>query len=262
MSVKLMAEIFESEVLGPTERLVLLALADHAGEEGTCYPSISRLCQRTGLKERAVQSNIQKLKNAGYISIEMNAGKRGSNLYTIRSTPAADAPLDPRSRCTPQEMHPAADAPHPRSKCTPTPAADAPEPSVTISEPSGNSAAREIRSILCQWASGPAVDSFIAYRRKQKGKALSVTAAHRQAKQLETIFQRGGDTDDALGMAEERGWQSVQADWYFNAKGKSHGNRNHDAIGAPDGPGNRPDPVLANIARLAGIGETPGDDLP
>lgn len=139
MSVRLMSEIFESTTLGPTERLVMLSLADHAGDDGRCYPSISRLCQRTGLSERAVQTNIRKLVEQGFIHIVQGGGKGGSNLYFLSSTPAADAP--------PQEMHPAGNAP--RSRCTPaadapappqqmrvTPAADAPKPSRTIIEPS------------------------------------------------------------------------------------------------------------------------------
>ncbi|ABF63527.1 hypothetical protein TM1040_0794 [Ruegeria sp. TM1040] len=127
-----MSAVFESETLGATERLIMLALADHADDEGRCYPSITRLCQRTGLGERAVQTNIRKLQAQGYVEIIPGAGRNGSNLYFVRPTPtpppAPDAP--------PHEMHPAPDAPPPRTKCTPTPAPDAPKPSVTIIEPS------------------------------------------------------------------------------------------------------------------------------
>ena len=49
MSIRIMAAVFESKTLGPTERLVMLALADHADDDGKCYPSVLRLCERTGL---------------------------------------------------------------------------------------------------------------------------------------------------------------------------------------------------------------------
>jgi hypothetical protein len=76
----------------------------------------------------------------------------------------------------------------------------------------------EISRILALWASPEAVASFIAYRKRSKAKALTLTAAKRLAANLQEIFNAGGDTDDALGLAEERGWQSIKPDWYFNDK--------------------------------------------
>lgn len=76
----------------------------------------------------------------------------------------------------------------------------------------------EISRILALWASPEAVASFIAYRKRSKAKALTLTAAKRLAANLKEIFNAGGDTDDALGLAEERGWQSIKPDWYFNDK--------------------------------------------
>ena len=123
MSIRLMSEIFESDTLGPTERLIMLAIADHADDTGRCYPSISRLAQRTGLSERAVRGNVRALENQGYLTIHIGAGQGGSNVYFARSTPAADTP-------------PAADAPGrkcttPRQEVPSTPAADAPKPPIT-----------------------------------------------------------------------------------------------------------------------------------
>jgi hypothetical protein len=127
MSIRVMSQVWESTTLDPFERLVLLSLADHADDEGHCYPSIARLCRRTGMKERGVQNVIRRLEEKGCLTIAPNKGKRGTNLYTV--TPAPDAP--------PHSMHPAPDAPHPRTRCTPTPAPGAPEPSFNHQEPSG-----------------------------------------------------------------------------------------------------------------------------
>jgi hypothetical protein len=79
----------------------------------------------------------------------------------------------------------------------------------------------EIQAIIGAWAGPEAVRSFMAYRAKSKGKALTLTAAKRLAANLKAIFDRGGDANDALGMAEERGWLTVETDWYFNSKGKT-----------------------------------------
>jgi hypothetical protein len=138
MSIRLMSAVFDNSELGPTSKLIMLALADHADDEGHCYPSIKRLCERTSLSERAVQGNIRDLQARGYLSVSMNAGRRGANIYIVRATPAVDAPrtiITPAGNAPPQEMHPAGDAPPPPQEMHPSPAGDAPEPSRTTIEP-------------------------------------------------------------------------------------------------------------------------------
>lgn len=133
-----MSAVFESQSLGPTERLIMLALADHADDDGRCYPSIERLCQRTGLSERAVQSNIRKLTKGGYVRVNRGGGKGNANLYFISANPAGNAPYEAQNPArsapyqTPQEMHPAGDAPQTPQQVRPNPAGDAPEPSGTV----------------------------------------------------------------------------------------------------------------------------------
>ncbi|MBD9528998.1 helix-turn-helix domain-containing protein [Paracoccus sp. PAR01] len=144
MSVKIMSAIFESDTLGPTERLIMLSLADHADDNGRCYPSIERLCRRTGLKERAVQSNIKKLVQHGYLTLFPGGGRGNANLYIVHPNPAADAGIYGGK---PRTINPVSDdeTPHLTTETphltTLNPAADAPEPSRTIKEPSA--AARE-----------------------------------------------------------------------------------------------------------------------
>jgi hypothetical protein len=78
--------------------------------------------------------------------------------------------------------------------------------------------ASEIFDCLASWASEAAVKSFIEYRKKSKSKGLTLTAAKRLAATLQEIFNAGENPDDALGLAEERGWQTVKADWYFQSQ--------------------------------------------
>lgn len=128
MSVRVMSAVFESKTLGPTERLIMLALADHSDDAGRCYPSNARLCERTGLSERAVRTNIRALEAAGYLTVIVGVGQGGANVYHVHPEGG-------------QQMPPAANAPG--SKCRtggqqvpPDGAADAPKPSITIIEPS------------------------------------------------------------------------------------------------------------------------------
>ncbi len=239
-----MSAVFDSKTLGPTERLVMLALADHADDEGKCYPSISRLQDRTGLSERAVQKTVTALRESGHLSVKVGGGRGNANLYTVNANPAPQ---------TPYLVHPAPETPFETSV---NPAPRAPEPSVTIKEPK-ESSARDVSAALERWASTDAVASFIAYRRKHKSRGLSLTGAKRLANSLAQIFQAGGDCDDALGLAEERGWASVEADWYFREKAKSNGTGTHRTNTAQST--QRPDPALEQIARLAGIGPASRD---
>lgn len=148
MSIALMTVVWERPDLDPYERLVMLALADHAGDDGTCYPSIARLCARTGMKERGVQTVLKRLAARGLVKVVPNAGRHGANVYVIPSTPAPDAPPAhdaPRTGCTPHHTHPASHVVNPRTPCGGTPAPDAPEPSFNHQEPSLGPRARSAR---------------------------------------------------------------------------------------------------------------------
>lgn len=131
-----MSAIFESKTLGPTERLIMLALADHADDAGRCYPSMQRLQERTGLSERAVQTNVRALTEKGYLRVLVGGGKGNANVYFVSANPAAE---------TPYQMHPAADAPQTPQQVRSNPAAGAPEPSGTTIEPSVEAAPRRRR---------------------------------------------------------------------------------------------------------------------
>lgn len=220
MSIQLINAVFESLSLGPTDRLVMLALADHAGDNGTCYPSIARLCQRTGLGERAVQSAIRRLKDCGHLSARMGGGRGNATLYTLHINPAAETPFE-----KPRFRNPVSDDINPAYRAL-NPAPNAPEPLRTIKEPSEDKSA--IAAVLEVWVSQEAAASFLAYRRKHKARALTLTGAKRLATHLREIFNAGFDPSDALAMAEERGWASVEPDWYFREKAKQNGSGQSD----------------------------------
>ena len=135
MSIRIMSSVFDSKTLKPTERLVMLALADHADDSGRCYPSNSRLQERTGLSERAIRQNVQTLRESGHLTVIFGAGQAGANVYILRADGAVDAPgskCPPGRKCTP-----------PRQQVPPDGAADAPKPSGTITEPPVDRARRQ-----------------------------------------------------------------------------------------------------------------------
>lgn len=131
MSYNLVRAVWERKDLDASERLVLLSLADHADEDGFCYPSVKRLCERTSLAERTVQGTIKKLVGRGLVSVRYGQGRNGTNAFVVNATPAEDAP--------PQDLHPAANAPRkicarPPQMLRHPPAADAPKPSLNQHE--------------------------------------------------------------------------------------------------------------------------------
>ena len=82
--------------------------------------------------------------------------------------------------------------------------------------------------ILSHHADADAVDSFIAYRKKHKRAALTERGALMIAKTLSAINAAGGDATEALDLAQEHGWQTIKADWYWKAK---HGNEHRTSTG-------------------------------
>ena len=95
MSVRLMSLVFENQVLSPTEKLVMLALADHANDEGkSIYPSQSRLSRKTGLARGTVNRHIASLMERGYIR-KSKVRKDLSNVLELEITSKLTEDLSP-----------------------------------------------------------------------------------------------------------------------------------------------------------------------
>lgn len=83
MAIATIAWAFEQRLANPTAKLVLLALADHADGNGLCWPSISRLEQRTSLSRSSVIRALAELEQLRLIE----RTRRGptSNSYLLPS---------------------------------------------------------------------------------------------------------------------------------------------------------------------------------
>lgn len=84
MSIKLMSKAWELD-LSQGEKLVLLALCDHANDDGVCYPSQSFLASKCSMSHRSVINQIKQLERYGILTSERRhkTGSRKSNAYTI-----------------------------------------------------------------------------------------------------------------------------------------------------------------------------------
>ena len=65
-----------------TQKLVLLSLADRAGEKDDCYPSIKRLVHDTGLNRKTIMKAIQDMTALGLLDSKRTAFGR-SNTYRL-----------------------------------------------------------------------------------------------------------------------------------------------------------------------------------
>jgi Helix-turn-helix domain len=176
--------------LPDSQKIVLLALADSANDEGHCWPSMRSLCAKTSKSERTVQGVIKDLCEAEHLTRREVPGK-GCN-YTVH----------PRKDCTPAEIAPtpAEIAGHPRSGC-----------GQTVIEPSKNrkSNARERACTKPDDVSAPVWRDVLALRDKLKA-PLTPTALDGIRREADLA---GWPLEAALSEMAARGWRGFKADW-------------------------------------------------
>jgi len=116
MSIKLMTLVWESEIGPATKRLVLLALADSANDEGVCWPSIPTIARKAGASRRRTEEVLAELAAAGIVAKQQRFND--SNVYTLH----LDRLETPREICAPREevgIPPAKSAGTPREEVGP-----------------------------------------------------------------------------------------------------------------------------------------------
>jgi hypothetical protein len=98
MSLKMMARVWELP-LPPTQKFVLMAIADEANDEGYCFPSLGRLAFKCSINERSVRRMIGVSTAEGYVAVKQRFNKRGgrtSNGYQLTlDTPRTNCPGGP-----------------------------------------------------------------------------------------------------------------------------------------------------------------------
>lgn len=67
----------------PHVKFVLLRLADRAGKEGTCFPSIGSIAIETCLSESTVRRAVQELEKGGWLTVIRGNGRGKSSHYQL-----------------------------------------------------------------------------------------------------------------------------------------------------------------------------------
>ena len=84
MSIKVMAQVWESN-LPSEQKYVLLKMADHADDEGyRVFPSVKLVAHLTGVSERTVQRRLRELTEMGVLEVMREASHHHPTEYRIR----------------------------------------------------------------------------------------------------------------------------------------------------------------------------------
>jgi len=83
MSIKCMNAVWSKSSASGTDLLLLLALADHASDDGVCWPATETLAQKTRTSKRQVQRLLQRLEESGELIVARMAGRGNTNMYYL-----------------------------------------------------------------------------------------------------------------------------------------------------------------------------------
>lgn len=205
-----MAAVWETDIPAG-EKLVLLALADCANDEGRCWPGVASLCRKTGKAERSLQGALKALESGGHITRDQIPGK--GCRYVIHPTPSLFAPAKsaPRNKCAPQDN---ANTP---AKSAGTPAKSAGKPSKKHQEPSNSTKARAVFQLpndipKQEWA------DFEEMRQRIR-KPMTDGARRLAIKRLRKFQEQGHDPADVLNHCILNAYQGIFAPTKDRANG-------------------------------------------
>ena len=84
VGVNATAQAWHEDVQSSAQRLLLLAIARYADENGRAYPSVATLSADTRLNPKTIYKSLSELKSLGLLYIEKRSN--GGNAYTLTST--------------------------------------------------------------------------------------------------------------------------------------------------------------------------------
>lgn len=104
LSFKYLDAAWLTDCPSPASKLVLVSLADHANDNGGCFPSVARIAKRCKLSRRGVQGQLRVLEKAGLISTKPKTGTSNSYHLHLRTVcaPPANAVRTPSARPAPK----------------------------------------------------------------------------------------------------------------------------------------------------------------
>lgn len=80
----------------PSVRFVLMFLANRAGPEGDCYPSVNYIRKHTGLADSTIREAYKQLEDAGLMEVTLQIrenGGKSTNLFKMNLPPPPPPPI-------------------------------------------------------------------------------------------------------------------------------------------------------------------------
>lgn len=107
MSIEAMSVVLHHSKAHGTTKLVALGIANHQGDGGA-YPSRATLAKYANCSDRQVSRAIQELLELGEITVNVQGGTNGTNVYTVTvSCPElCDGTINHRKRTEATPRHP------------------------------------------------------------------------------------------------------------------------------------------------------------
>jgi len=214
----------------PTSKAVLIALADQANDQGSCWPSIAGIAERTCFGRTAVIAALQWLEDRALISAEKQHGR--NNRYQIdlsalaqpvretdqsaKRTSPADGLTSPRDG-----LPPVREADQPVRQADPNHQEPSLEPSITEEPPAEADAPKSpvvrqmtVEQLVAEGLREETAIEFLAHRKTKKAR-LTPLAWKGIVKQAGIA---GFTVEAACVKAIERNWQSFDASFVADDK--------------------------------------------
>lgn len=220
MSTRIMALVWPLQ-MPPTQKAVLISLADNANDQGDCWPSITTIGERTCLGRTAVINAIKSLETAGLLVADRSNGRHtkylinvaqldlfGRSNQSVRRTGTADGLVREAHQSAGQTG--TADGRNQSARRTaPVREADTnrQEPSRTKSLKTKPSPAASALPDPPSWLDRGAWDGFVAMRKRIRF-PLTPRAAELIFRELETLAD---DPNKVLDQSTRNGWRDVYA---------------------------------------------------
>lgn len=191
----------------PTQKAVLISLADNANDQGYCWPSLMTISERTCFSKRAVIDAIAWLEKAGAIIADRTNGRHTT--YQLKPAEYVQ-PVQLPHRCSSRTGAPAAStgaAPAPVPVQLPHQPVQQVHPN--RKEPSLNRKSnRQLDVTLPDWLPEATWNDWVDHRAAIK-RPLSQRAAELTINKLVKLRLAGNDPVFLIETAIESGWQGI-----------------------------------------------------
>ena len=194
----------------PTQKAVIVSMADNANDSGECYPSMAYMAMRTCFSERAVQRAIQWLEDHHALTADRTNGRH--TRYVL--TPDRYAPLSeshPCQKVTGVRKSPASQSTKPLSEST-EPLSQVPsnqEQKLKAKKDQKHAPATPLPSPP-EWLGSESWAGFVAMRSRIRH-PLTEYAARLVLRELATLRDAHHDPTACLDQSTRNGWRDVFA---------------------------------------------------